>query len=163
MEIPERVRPFWERFQASIAYDARPLFYEAFHFDDNEATANALAALVLSRQKRATAGLLWTNGCTGKPLPTVGALSVVTDWSGAPRCVIRTTQVDIVLFDAVSESFAAREGESDRTLRWWKDAHWRFFSRECQQLGRDPALDMPVVCEQFEVVYSPPPTISSPS
>jgi uncharacterized protein YhfF len=103
MEIPERVRPFWERFQASIAYDARPLFYEAFHFDDNEATANALAALVLSRQKRATAGLLWTNECTGKPLPTVGALSVVTDWSGAPRCVIRTTQVDIVPFDAVSE------------------------------------------------------------
>ena len=156
MEIPERVRPFWERFQASIAYDARPLFYEAFHFDDNEPTANELVALVLSGRKRATAGLLWTNETTGKPLPTVGALSVVTDWSGAPRCVIRTTQVDIVRFDAVSESFAAREGEGDRTLRWWKDAHWRFFSRECQRLGREPAPDMPVVCEQFEVVYPTP-------
>jgi uncharacterized protein YhfF len=153
MDIPENVRPFWERFQASIGYDARPLFYEAFHFDDNEQTANELGALVLSGQKRATAGLLWTNELTGKPLPTVGSLSVVTDWAGAPLCVIQPTHIEIVRFDAVSDSFAAREGEGDKTLRYWRDAHWRFFSRECVRLGREPTLHMPVVCEEFEVVY----------
>jgi uncharacterized protein YhfF len=153
MAVPKSVQPFWGKFQASVAYDASPLFYEAFHFDDNESTANALGALVLSGQKRATAGLLWTNELTNKPLPEVGALSVVTDWQGNPLCVIRTTHVEIVPFDSVSDSFAAREGEGDKTLRYWREAHWKYFSRECQRIGREPALHMPVVCEQFMVVY----------
>jgi hypothetical protein len=67
VNVPKSVQPFWDKFQASIAYDASPLFYEAFHFDDNEPSANALAALVLSGEKRATAGLLWTNERTNKP------------------------------------------------------------------------------------------------
>lgn len=58
MNVPKSVQPFWDKFQASIAYDASALFYQAFRFDDNESSANALAALVLSGQKRATAGLL---------------------------------------------------------------------------------------------------------
>jgi uncharacterized protein YhfF len=153
VDIPESVQPFWAKFQASIAYDAAPLFYEAFHFDDSERVANELAALVLSGRKRATAGLFWTNEATKKPLPTEGALSVVTDWDGAPLCVIQTTHVEIVPYDSVSETFAAIEGEGDRSLRYWKDAHWRFFSRECLRIGREPSLDMPVVCEQFKVVY----------
>jgi len=151
--VPKSVQPFWDRFQESLAYDASPMFYEAFHFDDNESTANALAALVLSGQKRATAGLLWTNELTNKPLPRVGSLSVVTDWQGAPLCIIESTHIEIVPFDSVSDSFAAREGEGDKTLRHWREAHWRFFSRECQRLGREPDLRMPVVCEQFKVVY----------
>ena len=153
MDVPKGVQPLWDKFQASIPYDASPFFYEAFHFDHNEMDANALGALVLSGQKRATAGLLWTNEVTKKPLPTAGALSVVTDWHGAPLCVIQTTHVEVVPFDSVSESFAATEGEGDKTLRYWKEAHWRFFSRECQRIGREPSLDMPVVCEQFKVVY----------
>lgn len=90
MNVPKGIRPFWDACQSSIAYDASPLFYEAFHFDDTEPTANALAALVLSGKKRATAGLLWTNELTNKPLPKVGALSVVTDWQGAPLCIVET-------------------------------------------------------------------------
>jgi uncharacterized protein YhfF len=153
VNLPESIRPFWDAFQSSIAYDASPLFYEAFHFDDNEPTANALAALVLSGQKRATAGLLWTNELTHKPLPTVGALSVVTDWHGAPLCIIETIHIEIVPFESVTDSFAAVEGEGDKTLHYWRDAHWRFSSRECRRIGREPSLQMPVVCEQFKVVY----------
>src|SRR4029453_7727610 len=150
--IPTQVQSFWKKFQESIAYDASPRFYEAFHFDDNERTANALGALVLSGPKRATAGLLWTYELTNKPLPGVGALSVVTDWHGAPLCVIETTHIEIVSFDAVSDRFAATEGEGDQTLRYWRDAHWRCFSRECQRLGREPSLDMPVGGGQFKAV-----------
>ena len=153
VDVPTGVRPFWDKFQASLSYDASSLFYEAFHFDDNERTANALSALVLSGHKRATAGLLWTNEVTNKPLPTIGALSVVTDWHGTPVCVIQSTHVEIVPFERVSDSFAAAEGEGDGSLRHWREAHWRYFSRECQRIGREPNLHMPVVCEQFEVVY----------
>lgn len=110
MNVPKSVQPFWDKFQASIAYDASPLFYEAFHFDDNEPSANALAALVLSGQKRATAGLLWTNERTNKPLPRIGSLSVVTDWQGAPLCIIESTHIEVVPFDSVSDGFAVLEG-----------------------------------------------------
>ena len=151
VDVPKSVQPFLDKFQASIAYDASALFYEAFHFDDSERVANALAALVLSGQKRATAGLLWTNEVTNKPLPKIGVLSVVTDWYGTPLCVIQTTHVEIVPFESVSDRFAATEG--DKALGYWRDAHWRFFSRECQRIGRKPSLHMPVVCEQFKVVY----------
>ncbi len=153
MDVPTSVQPFWDKFQASIAYDATPLFYEAFCFDDNERDANALGALVLSGQKRATAGLLWTYELTGKPLPKIGALSAVTDWHRSPLCVIQSTHVEIVPFDGVSDSFAAIEGEGDKTLAYWREAHWQFFSRECQRIGREPNLHMPVVCEEFKIVY----------
>jgi uncharacterized protein YhfF len=119
VDAPKSIQPFWDKFQASIAYDASPLFYEAFRFDDNERDANALGALVLSGQKRATAGLLWTYELTNKPLPKVGALSVVTDWHRTPLCVIQSTHVEIVPFDSVNDSFAAIEGEGDKTLRYW--------------------------------------------
>ena len=104
-------------------------------------------------QKRATAGLLWTNERTNKPLPKVGSLSVVTDWQGAPLCIIESTHIEVLPFDAVSDGFAALEGEGDKTLRDWREAHWRFFSRECQRIGKEPDPQMPVVCEQFKVVY----------
>lgn len=121
MEIPESVRQFWDAFQATVPYDACARFHEAFRFDDNERSADALG--------------------------------VVTDWGGTPLCVIETTHVEVVPFDRVDERFAATEGEGDGTLRYWRDAHRRFFSRECARIGRQPDLRMPVVCERFEVVY----------
>ena len=152
-DVPENVRLFWAGFQASIPYDASARFHEAFHFDDHEASANELAALVLSGRKRATAGLLWVNEFTGNPPPAVGAFSVVTDWQGAPLCVIETTRIEIVPYDDVSQTFAAIEGEGDGTLRYWREVHWDYFSRECRRIGRQPDPKMPVVCEQFKVVY----------
>jgi uncharacterized protein YhfF len=108
---------------------------------------------VLSGRKRATAGLVWTDQASNTPLPTIGALNVVTDWQGTPLCVIETTHVEVVPFDRVSSAFAAIEGEGDGSLSYWRDAHWRYFSRECERIGKEPSLEMLVVCEQFRVVY----------
>ena len=128
-------------------------FLEAFHFCDNEADANELAELVLQGTKRATASLRWVYEAENEPLPKVGDLSVVTNWDGDPLCVIETTQVDVVPYDRVSEEFAAVEGGGDGSLRYWREAHWPFFSRECASLGREPTQEMPVICERFRVVY----------
>jgi uncharacterized protein YhfF len=153
MTIPEAVRPFWSGFAATQAVDPTPRFFEAFHFDDNEASANALARLVLAGRKRASAGLVWSFEAAGVPLPSLGDLSVVTDWTGAALCVIETRRVDIVAFEAVSAEFAATEGEGDGSLQYWQEVHTAYFGRECRRLGREPGPRMPVVCERFEVVY----------
>jgi len=154
MQIPSYIQPFWKKFAATVDYNAATRFYEAFHFDDNQADADALAGLVLRGQKRATASLLWIYAAHDKPLPQVGDLSVVTNWQQEPLCVIETTQVAIVPYAEVSVDFAAAEGEGDGSLRHWRSVHWRFFARECQRLGREPGLYMPVVCERFRVIDS---------
>jgi len=157
MEMSSQMQQFWAQFVVTAGDDAADdvaaRFYEAFHFDDNEVDANALVDLVLQGRKRATASLLWGYEVSHKPLPKVGDLSIVTNWQGQPRCIIESTQVELVPYAEVSEAFAAIEGEGDGSLRSWFEGHWLYFSRECQRLGKAPSLQMPVVCEQFKVIY----------
>ncbi len=153
MKVPASVCSFWADYQAAVGCQDSERFYEAFHFDDNEQDANHLAELVLGGGKRATASLLWWYESKRKALPEPGFLSVVTDWDGRPLCVIETKMVSIVPFDDVTEAFAIAEGEGDLTLRYWQDAHLSYFIKECEQIGKKPTLQMPVVCEEFVVVY----------
>lgn len=153
--IPPLVMPFWRDFVATQADDPTPRFFEAFHFDDNEPSANELAQLVVAGRKRATAGLLWAYQQANAPVPQPGTLSVVTNFAGEPQCVIETKRVDIVPFEEVTAEFAAVEGEGDGSLAFWRSAHTAYFGRECERLGRSPDPRMPVVCERFEVIYCP--------
>jgi hypothetical protein len=47
MTIPPNIAEFWQSFCAHVGADRSAQFFEAFHFDDNEPSANALAELVL--------------------------------------------------------------------------------------------------------------------
>ena len=148
------VEELWAAFLAARPDIAGPEdAYSAWHFCDNQADADELAELVLAGRKRATAGALWSYEAEDEPVPQAGDFSVVTDWSGAARCVIRTVSVEVVAFDAVGEEFAAAEGEGDGSLAFWRKAHWAAFSRELEGSGRSPQPDTPVVCERFEVVF----------
>ena len=153
MTIPPTVAEFWAAFCNAAGRDRSAQFYEAFHFDDNEPSANALAQLVLVGTKRATAGLVWSFERAGISPPEPGALSVVTNWAGKPMCVIETVAVAVVPFEQVSAEFAATEGEGDGSLEYWRRAHWAYFGRECARIGREPSQSMPVACERFDVIY----------
>ena len=149
------VAQFWKQFCSSSGRDPATACYEVFHFDDNRASADELASLVLAGTKRATASLAWLYESAAHPAPTPGALSVVTDWDGKPLCVIETQAIDVVPFDDVTAEFAATEGEGDGSLEYWRRVHWDFFGRECGRLGRERSAAMPVLCERFRVVYRP--------
>ena len=153
MDIPPHIQSFWAEFCSSLGHDPSDCFYEAFHFDDNAPSADELAALVLSGRKRASAGLAWAYESEGKPLAKPGDLSVVTRFSGEPVCVIETRKVTIVPFEDVTSEFAATEGEGDGSLEFWRRAHTAYFGRECKRLGREFSQRMPVVCEEFAVVF----------
>jgi uncharacterized protein YhfF len=129
--------------------------YGAWHFCDNEKDADELAELVLRGQKRATASLKRSYEHESEPLPAPGDLSIITDFSGLAKCIIRTRSVEIMPFREVPAEFAYREGEGDRSLEHWRAGHWGFFSRELEEIGEQPTEEMEVICEEFEVVWPP--------
>jgi uncharacterized protein YhfF len=136
---------------AALAASAR---FTSWQFGYGVEQGNRLVELVLSGRKRATTGALAVYRHEGEEVPRPGDFSVVTDGSGVARCVIRTTEVSTVAFDAVDEAFAYDEGEGDRTLVCWRDVHWKYFVRELAGIGQVAQPDMPVVCERFEVVFA---------
>ncbi|MGR4868778.1 ASCH domain-containing protein [Variovorax sp. LARHSF232] len=88
------------------------------------------------RTKRATATSLWSL----ERLPAPGDLSIVTNWSGAPLCIIETLAVDVVPFNEVGAEFAATEGEGDGSLAYWQEAHRPYFASG-SSTGLPPLLD----------------------
>lgn len=154
MENHERLDAYWQRFCDSLP-DGQPCpqEYTAWHFSDYAESADELAALVRAGTKQATASLAWTYEFQEERFPRPGDISMIVNWAGEPQCIIETTGVEVLPFDQVPAEFAAEEGEGDRSLEWWRQAHWDFFSRECATIGRQPALDMPVICERFRVIF----------
>lgn len=122
-------------------------------FGDSEALSESLIALILGGVKRGTSSLVWSWDADGEALPKIGDVEVVLDWHGRPVFVRRATDVEVVPFDCVSAGFAASEGEGDRSLSYWQAEHWRFFTTECNRIGRVAGGSMPVVCETFELLH----------
>lgn len=139
----------WQSF-ISLHPDAARVGYEAWSYGD---AAQELTALTLSGRKRATASALPLYALEGEDLPRAGSYSVLIDSREQAVCVLYTTKVSIVPFLEVSEAFAAREGEGDLSLTYWRQVHEAFFTREMTAAGLTFTADMPVVCEEFEVVY----------
>ena len=144
------IAQFWQAFLEQTGRSADTAYLECFHFDLNERSANELLALVLSGQKRATASSLYAFLPGEAPKP--GNLSIVTDWDGNPRCVIETRSVQILPFREMTFEICSREGE-DECLETWQAGHRRFFTQDGEEMGYIFSEDMPVVFEDFEVVY----------
>jgi uncharacterized protein YhfF len=114
----------------------------SFAFGDSPALADELLELVLKGVKTAT--------CSTEDEPntsTPGERWIVLDGRGNPKCVIETTEVSYRRYGDVAEAFAYEEGEGDRSLTYWREAHRRYFGR----LGRF-SEDMMLMCERFRLV-----------
>ena len=144
---PEQI---WEAFRSKSEIEGG---YSSWYFCDNEKDANELADLVLTGKKSATASVYELFERENEEIPKHGDHSVITDWSGKARCIIKTTQVDLVPFREVTAEFAFKEGEGDCSLEYWRKAHWEFFTREMEPFGLTPRESMLVVCEEFELVF----------
>ena len=112
-----------------------------------------LGALIASGTKTAACSALWEYEAEGEPLPKVGSKTIVVDGNGNPFCIVEMTEVEVVPYDRVDARFAYEEGEGDRSLAYWRDAHRRFFTRTLPNVGREPTTEMPLVCERFRVIY----------
>lgn len=124
---------------------------EKWHFELTEGACNYLLDLVLKGQKKATASSVLGYQIEGEEIPKEGNLSVITDWDGNPRCVIKTTRVRIIPYKDITFDIAKLEGKDD-TLESWRKNHEKFFTEEGKDLGYKFSEEMEVIFEEFEVI-----------
>ena len=151
----DRIEACWRSYLETLPPDSpvRDEQYEAEGFGDSSQMADELGALVVSGTKTTTCCAFWVWEAEGSPLPEVGQKSIVLDGNGDPPCIIETTKVEVRLYNEVDARFAYEEGEGDRSLEYWREAHWRFFSRTLPNIGKKPTPHMPLECERFRVIY----------
>ena len=106
---------------------------------------------ILCGKKRANTGLFSLFEAQMQLLPRTGDYTVVLDSDMQPRCITRTTKVEVVPFEDVTADCAAAEG--DGTLAARKKAHRKAFAAACEEIGRNFDESMKCVCEYFDVVY----------
>jgi uncharacterized protein YhfF len=114
----------------------------SFAFGDGPLLADELLDLVLKGVKTAT--------CSTEDEPntsTPGERWIVLDGRGQPRCVIESLEVTYRRFGEVDAAFASDEGEGDRSLTYWREAHRKYFGRQ----GKF-SEDMMLMCERFRLV-----------
>jgi uncharacterized protein YhfF len=148
-----RVEEYWQSYLDTLPTNSpeRDEEHIAEGWGDSPRMADELGTLIASGIKTATCSALWEYEAEGESLPEVGVKTVVLDGNGDPLCIVETTEV--VPYDQVDARFAYEEGEGDHSLEYWREAHWRFFSRTLPSIDIEPTLDMPLVCERFRVIY----------
>lgn len=138
----------WKLFKTSCSTQSDE--YDAWQFG---AAPDLLAQLVLSGKKTATASAHPLYALEGEPLPEAGQYSVILNSASEAVCIIRTTRVTVVPYREITADHAFKEGEGDRSLDDWRAVHEAFFTKELSACGLTFDESMPVVCEEFEVVY----------
>ncbi|EGR2919131.1 ASCH domain-containing protein [Vibrio vulnificus] len=153
--MEERIQTYLSEYLSSLPSETAEKYtsFSADYFCADEYNANVCADLILRGEKRASCSLEYWYSHEGEPMPEVGHLQVVTNWDGKPICIIELTSVSKCKYSDVTGEFAAEEGEGDKSLKWWREAHWKFFGLECDELGIEPTEDMLLVLERFKVVY----------
>jgi uncharacterized protein YhfF len=114
----------------------------SFAFGDSPALADELLELVLNGTKTAT--------CSTEDEPNISKPCerwIVLDGKGDPKCVIESIEVTFQRYTEVDAKFAFDEGEGDRSLAYWREAHRQYFRR----LGKFNE-DMMLMCERFRLV-----------
>lgn len=148
----EIIENYWNKFIKDTGQNSDLKYYDVFHFELTEKLANELLELVLSGVKKATSSCLYQFEHEGNRLPKVGDISIVTDFHDTPKCIIETTKVSIIPFKDITFDICKREGEDD-SLESWRFNHIKFFKSLEKELGFEFTLELPVVFEEFKLIY----------
>jgi uncharacterized protein YhfF len=116
---------------------------ESFSFGDNPKLADELLELVLIERKTATC---WA-ASEGDKGVVPSKRWIVKDGQGRPSAILETVELTRRRFGDVDAGFAYDEGEGDRTLADWREAHTAYFTRRGEF-----SPDMELYCERFKLI-----------
>jgi uncharacterized protein YhfF len=143
----------WQDYLSKNNITDTTLIYDSWYFCDNERDAIDLVNLVLIQKKTATCSLLETYTLEVIKMPHINQYSVITDFYGEAKCIVKTINIDIVAYDKVTAAFAFKEGEGDQSLKYWQDVHWKYFENYLKPFNKTMTEDALLVCEEFELIH----------
>ena len=148
-----KAEELWNKFIKEKEIDENAKYYEAFKFCGGGKVADELANLVLEGKKTATTSSLIAYETENAPLPEIGAYSIVQFDNDEAACIIQTTNITLKPFDEVDEEFAAKEGEGDLSLAYWKKVHRTFLGMDYEAINKP--FDEKCICvlEEFRLIY----------
>ena len=131
--------------------ERKKVYISKFSFgDENDIQMqNYLAQLVLKGEKTATTSLYSLYDFENERIPQVGDVNVILDGNSNEVCVTVNTKVYRLPFKDISEEYAYKEGEGDKSLEYWKKVHKDFFIKEAEGNFNE---SMEVLCEEFELL-----------
>jgi len=93
-----------------------------------------LNALILAREKRATAGLAGDYVAEGEPLEHVGERLTLVDDEGERVATVVVTKVVTCRFIDVPWEFARAEAEGDESIEEWREGHREYWTSVGEQV-----------------------------
>jgi uncharacterized protein YhfF len=150
-KTPE-VQAFWAEF--CKANDVTATDYHCSTFGDPEFAdyGDEITRLAMDEVKRATAHLAMDFEINNVKRREVGDYWVILWEDMTPACVLKMVNIEVRPFKDVDAAFAAREGEGDGSLEYWKNCHEDYFKQQLAKWGREWRDDLPVVLESFDLV-----------
>jgi len=151
----ETIKAYWKSFLESLPSGSpyRKKKYSVISFGSDPSSADELGQLVVSGIKTGSASALWEWEAARKPITQPGSIAIVLDGKGQPLCIIEYVKVYACHFNAVDEEFARMEGEGDLSLKYWQETRMRQFTRTLPKIGKQFSEEMPLLCEEFQVIY----------
>jgi uncharacterized protein YhfF len=113
---------------------------------------NHVTELAIAETKRATAHLAMDFELNNVKRRETGDYWVILWEDFSPACVLHLVNVEVRLFKDVDAAFAAREGEGDGSLEFWKQVHEDYFKLQLADWGKNWSDELPVVLESFDLL-----------
>lgn len=146
------VEKFWFEYLEKNNLPKTTPYSGEFILGEDEVSCLQLSALILGGKKTGSFTALDSFIIDNEPLPKAGSNYVVADWNEVPLCIIQTTKVTILPYNQITWEMAEKEGEED-SFDSWKESHNEFFEYDAEIMGYEFKPDMPVVFEEFKVIY----------
>ena len=152
IEKSPAVEAFWAGCAENIAGSSVDEFYRVQHFGRDAAMADLLVDLILSGEKTGLFSSTWLSEGDRNATPVTGDYVVLTNFTGTPAAVWRTTSVKTLPFSEVTEEDTQLESPAARPLDVWRQIHWNGWARALEAMGRKASEDMPITVERFELI-----------
>jgi uncharacterized protein YhfF len=158
MIMTNEIDNFWNEYLLTLPEEQRgQRYFEAASWGNSDELADRIARLILAGVKTTTSRLEWEREKMKDPIQKIGDKCVVLDAQQKPVCITEVKEVFIIPFNRVDAGFVYHYGEGSRDMDFWNNNMWAYYEAICLELGLRAALDMPIICEVFKVIFKPVP------
>lgn len=148
------IEQYWQQFINEYPQYKNEKYVSFAFCGEGHPMANELAALVKQGVKKATSSLAILYKQTNEQLPQVGEISIILDSTNRPVCIIQNKAVSLIPYNEMNETHALKEGEGDKSYRYWKETHDVFFKDYLAEYNLPFSEQLLICFEEFDLIYT---------